>query len=234
MKKKIFYEDDKFLEIELPERGNVGVLLSGGENSSILTYLLSRIIDKENLETNVIPFTAENLNLPYSLSCSHSVLKKITDLTNITFRFHPCFIIPNFFRKMDKEEKRDVVETYTNAFCESYKLTTIFCGASAPNIDHSNDYDSKFLSSENSLWCNALKDNPKARFPFKEMTQQGIASLYRKYSRIDDLLPLTRSCTMNMGESKYFSNDCFDVREKGDECPNCQNRDKYFLRGGYK
>ncbi len=231
MTEKIYYTDTDFINFTMPEEGAVGCFMSGGADSSLMCYLMAKVIKDNNLDTKVYPITAEFLHRPYNLKCAYEVVEKVSELTGFEFELHPCFIIPNHRGNFSDDDKIVVMSRYTRRFAKCFNWSTIYNGLTAnPPIDNVPDtkHGQRQTCRDDMNWRKQQEAKQGLTLPFLHIDKRVIGQLYKKYNLIDSLLPLTRSCEAEREETNFFSKDCFEVRKPGDECWWCRERQYGF------
>lgn len=231
MIEKIYYSDLDFIEIDLPEQGHVGVMMSGGADSSLLAFLLANSIKKNGLKTKVFPVTAELLSRPYNIKHSVDVVAQIQTLTDFLFEIHLCFCIPNHQKNMSDKEKIDTKSKYTSQLSRAFQLQTLFNGLTTnppESVLPSGPKSHRPSERDTTAWKLEMKSKPGLSVPFIDIDKSGIAKLYKKFNLIESLLPLTRSCEGEFLETECHTKNCFQVRAPGKECYWCREKEYGF------
>lgn len=231
MIEKIYYNDNDYVTFDIPDSGYVGAFMSGGADSSLMCYIMAKIIKDHNLQTKIVPVTAEFLARPYNFRCASNVLKKITELTGHPFENHPCFIIPNFDRKVPDEEKPVIMGTYTSSYGSKFHFDLIYNGLTAnPPLENieDNEFGERQTCRDDIKWREDQENKKGLKVPFIHVDKKVIGTLYKKLGILDSIYPLTRSCEAEMDETEYFTKDCYEIRPKGEECWWCRERDYGF------
>lgn len=227
MIEKIYYDENNYITLDVPDEGAIGCYMSGGADSSLLCYLLAATIRKNNLETKFYPITAEYLKRPYGLKYSTGVVDFVSSITGFQFDLHLCFPIQNHNASLGDTEINAVFSQYSNHFLEEYSLVTIFSGNTAnPPIQEvpDTDFARRPKSRDDLNWRRTQESNPGMRAPFLHVDKKVIAALYKKFGLLDTLLPLTRSCEAELVETEYFTKDCSVARPLEERCWWCAER----------
>lgn len=227
MTEKIYYSDTEFVTFNIPDDGAIGSFMSGGADSSLMCFLLAKIIKDNKLDTKIYPITAEFLHRPYNLRCAYDVVKKVTELTGFEFELHPCFIIPNHRGQFTDDDKIVTMGQYTRRYAKCFNISTIFNGLTA-NPPWSAVPDTRYghrqTCRDDMNWRRQQEAKQGLTLPFLHVDKRVIGALYKKYDLLDSLLPLTRSCEAELEETAFFTKDCWEVRPPGDECWWCRER----------
>lgn len=224
---KVFYLEGDFLTLRIPKSGKVGVLMSGGADSSLLAYLLARTIKTNHLNVEVYPVTAELLARPYNLRHSTQVINWIEKALDFEFSLHLSFIVPNHQNKLSDQEKVAIKSDYTRDFMERFNLDFYYSGlTSNPPVEDlpSGEFSHRHDERDDESWKKEQESKSGLMCPFIWTDKRGIANLYRKLNLFGEMLPLTRSCEAEREETDFCTKDCFDVRAPGDECYWCRER----------
>ncbi len=231
MIEKIYYGENEHVTFDIPESGAVGAFMSGGADSSLMCYLMAKIITDNKLNTKIVPVTTEFLARPYNYRCAFNVLQKITELTGLEFENHPCFIMPNYDRKVTDDEKIVIMSGYTRAYAEKFGFEVMYNGLTAnPPVDFVEDnvFGERQVCRDNLEWRNHQANKKGLAVPFIHVDKKVIGYLYKKFGILDSIFPLTRSCEAEMDETEYFTKDCYQIRPQGEECWWCREREYGF------
>ncbi len=223
----IHLDEDTSVTFDIPEAGAVGAFMSGGADSSLMCYIMAKIIRENNLPTQIIPCTTEFLARPYNLRCAFNVLQKISDLTGLEFPYHPNFIMPNYDRKVSDDEKVVIMSGYTRAYAAKFGFEVMYNGLTAnPPLEfiEDNKFGERQTCRDDMSWRQQQENKKGLAVPFIHIDKKGIGRLYKKFGILDSIFPLTRSCEAEMDETEFFTKDCFDIRPKGEECWWCRER----------
>ncbi len=232
MVERIHYKEGEFINLELPNHGNIGVLVSGGADSALLTYLLAYYIKKNQLPVQIFPITAELLSRPYNLRYSQRVLEKISELLNFKFNLHLNFFIPNHLGEWSDEQKVAVKSYYTADFIKRYQLVFLYNAlTSAPSEeDLPPGIRSESPGRTSEEWKEKQKNIDPQKVPFIDIDKRGIAELYAKFNLLESLFPLTRSCESELEETIYCTKVCSEVLPLEEYCWWCREREFAFSK----
>lgn len=67
---------------------DIGIKISGGADSAIVTYMLAKYVTEERPDITIHPVTGIADIKPYQLIFADQVLRKVEDLTGVVFAQH--------------------------------------------------------------------------------------------------------------------------------------------------
>jgi hypothetical protein len=76
-------DETQYIDLYIPYKGPLGVWMSGGSDSSILTFLLAKTIKDHNLDVKIMPMSFKRDNKPWNLWVSTNVVEQIEKILNI-------------------------------------------------------------------------------------------------------------------------------------------------------
>lgn len=194
----------------------VGIKLSGGADSAIMTYALALCKKQFKPEIELIPITSVNPNKPCQHIYANRVLSKITQLTDVTFGYHHIQ-----YARLDIEFIQEQT-TFINKMYEDDIFDCHFLGETLnPDVnDQSFELirtDSLTEFSRNFKGENIVKNSYR---PFRNINKKAIKEIYEYFNVLKELFPITRSC-----EYKVKPTSSFDWYEKHcGECWFCNER----------
>ena len=205
--KNIYDIDDVFIVLDSDWK-KIAVSVSGGADSALLLFLLSSLIDKNNLsiEINVITNIRMWKSRPWQRKNSLDVFNYIKDrFPNIRFIRHENFIAPdleygNIGRTIKdlngnlKSGDQISVISHAEYVCFTNNINAWFAGITRNPSEIENGMDDRnfdFPGHINDLIT--VKDTIHACHPFRYVTKKWIMYQYRK-QELNDLLNITRSC----------------------------------------
>lgn len=201
--------------------GNAGILISGGCDSTILFYMVSKTIVEEDLDITLYPITAELTRRNYSIRHTTEIIEKVKELTGIkTLGRHLTFPIPNhtfnyrvkpYDSSAESAMKAHITDDYTRHYSTHYNLHTLFNGktknppASVEHLQEGREVDRDDPEAAGEL---LISVGNNMRHPLRYSDKKDIAFLYKSLELTDSLLPLTRSCEGDDIETNYFKFTC--------------------------
>lgn len=227
-----YYSDSDYVEFGIPKNGqSIGMFISGGVDSALTCYLIVKAIQKFGTNNKIYPITTEFMARPFNIKHSWQVLREIENLTEFKFSQHLIFPMPNHVLKITDEMKKPIMSENIDLYFKHYNLFTLFNGLTAnPPIEEvpDNFWGERQIERDNiDLVLLKLKQR-SCQYPFLFSDKRVIAELYDRHNIVSSIFPLTRSCESEMEESKYFTKTCFEVREPGQECWWCRERQYGF------
>lgn len=230
--KKFYYNDNGYVEIGIPKGSNpVSVFISGGVDSALVTYMVVKTIQELNLGIEIYPITTEFMKRPYNINRSWTVLRMIEQLTGFKFSQHLIFPMPNHAVKISDEEKKPIMSQNINWYFKKYGISIMYNGLTAnPPIDlvPNNLWGQRQLERDEVELVKLKLNQKQAQYPLLWSDKRIVAELYYRLGIHNSIFPLTRSCESEMEESKYFTKTCFQVRNPGEECWWCRERQYGF------
>lgn len=210
------------IKIEIPDQIiNVGVRISGGVDSAILTYLLGKYKSEERPDINLIPITLFRRSKPFNQVFAEKVLRFVEKEFNIIFNSH--YIVGNTLDLVDQSE---ATTKLLNMLYREEVIQIHFVGITSTPLNTVKGLTDD-LDHITGLDRSPQKIKPKIQGvsyrPLYNIDKKGVAELYNKFNLTDRLFPLTRSC-----EESYPKD--FDVH--CGECWWC--RERFWAFGRYK
>lgn len=200
--------------------------VSGGSDSAIGLYLISKFISENNLDTKITIVTAVE---PQPIYCRNDKnAKKVVSIINDMF---PNINIDNHLIKFLEGYKRRKVEEPQNFpkykivkqwHNDNWKLGDYDLGVSFvtsfPKVEEMNKplYEKSLtIGPEDRNYTGNKNDKIKIHSrggswwePFLNMTKSDLADLYTKHNLMYNLFPYTASCTGDSKHTKNFTKPC--------------------------
>lgn len=189
--------------ISLPNNINtVGLKISGGADSSLTAYLISKYIIDNNLKIKVIPITIIEEAAPFQESFSKNVIKIIENLHNFKFEEHKIYHHKSDTDKIQvmrdiEESLRDVVDLIISGTTQ-YPKDIDFNTFGGNQFDGTGPSDNR-IGQFTTMWDNWVYT------PLINLDKRDIANIYKEHNLMDVLFPYTRSC---VSPTKDFSKHC--------------------------
>ncbi len=220
MKAAFNLSDSRDFSINIPETGAVGVFLSGGVDSSLLLYLISKTVKESKLDTRVHPITAERLGRPFNLRHAQRAKEFVETATGLQMGLHFCYTIPNHQEPYGTNQEQNITTHYSEVFSKRFKMSHVYFAHTQPLMEFKTD---------NHEFPSAAYSKTTVDRPFLKLNKHDIAELYQHEKLITTLFPKTRSCESGLHESDYFRKTCQDI-ESRTNCYGCNERDVAFKR----
>ena len=207
------YEDECFEQRSVT---TIGIWMSGGADSSMLSYLLAKKIKEENLNIKIQPLSVRR-GRPNNPIYAGNVIDFIEEELNIKMNEHIIY-----FPDKTDEHQREIKE-FWDRDDENFKnglFQILYSGITRnPPIDdktiplnkeRSRDEDAdRPLKTENGIRCYIN--------PFFDIHKKQLAKLYSEYNLVDTLFPITYSCEGTAELTKTHTQHC-------EKCWWCQER----------
>ena len=183
-----------------PQFNKVGIKISGGADSAMICYILSKYKVTERPEITIHPITAVNILKPYQLIFSKKVIEFCEKEFNIKFAEH-LYCEP----VMEGTELQNAQDMLTEG---AYKNKIIDCHVTGINCNPPSDVCNSFNEAvigerdfrrDRTEEIKSTMPGPRCYRPFANLDKQGIAELYSHFNLMDTLFPITKSC-----ESKTY------------------------------
>lgn len=212
------------------EQKNVSINVSGGADSTILLYVITKIIKENNLPIKIYPITI-NMYTRHNLITAPVVIKMIEERLDYKFEEH---LILDFGNMDNGWASRYKVE-YSNVR-QKYNVSVSYEGISSmPGWPNPMPEETKVGIEEKHLKTVIERNvsleerinqkgfiNTFISKPFWFKDKSFIASLFDFYN-VMDLLPYTRSCSMLADNTEDYKYTCF-TSPKQMQCWWCTER----------
>lgn len=195
---------------QIPTRVNtIGIKLSGGADSAIVCYMLSKYIAENRSNTTIKPITVEHAGKSYQLEFA----KKIIEFCKLEFG--------NIFEEHE-HEWCDVSDRYVivqdNLVKRLYKENKIQCHfvgiTQNPPSSVMNQIGWNGPADDRSAGVKRPLIKGSAYFPLINTNKQGVCNLYKEYNVLDTLFPLTRSCENFTEDYSVHCGECWFCKER--------------------
>jgi hypothetical protein len=233
--KDIYNIDDVYILLN-PNWRKIAVSVSGGADSAILLFLLSSLIDKNNLSIDIHVITNIRMwkSRPWQRKNSLDVFNYIRNkFPKINYARHENFIAPdlefgNIGRSIKdsngnlKSGDQITVIAHAEYVCCTNNINAWFAGITKNPPDISNGMDDRNADFSGDIKeLIAVRDNIYACHPFKYITKKWIIDQYRKQNLIE-LLNITRSCEGdNIAYPDVFKGLDYKSYKETDTVPEC-------------
>ena len=243
---KLYLELDKnilltrFSHLDIPFDSTwkrIGINLSGGADSALLTYLLCTIIQKNNLDTKVDVITYQRCweTRPWQGYISLQVFDKLKDMFPfIIENRYTTYIPPELEHGVigpcinGKSGDQIIVGSFNKFAAWEYKLDAVFNATSKNPDDLREDrMDNRDKDAEDGvlsdLWFYSGKVKSVFAHPFRFVKKDWIVAQYH-VSKILDLYHTTRSCEGDINHHDVVKDACgnFKFYMPGMHIPECK------------
>lgn len=198
------------LDIQIPTNvKTVGLKISGGADSAIVGYILSKYIDTERPDLKVVPITVNQEGKAFQVQFAKKIIDFYRNIFGDIYLPHETAFSP-------MPENKNYIKTQeilTHSLYEKNIIQFHFAGITLNPPDNAipkNIYENGWIDppdrKRTKIKKNIYVDN--RCLPLRNFDKRDVAELYNYFGVTDTLFPLTRSC------EKYTDN--FD-----EHCDNC-------------
>lgn len=199
------------IEIYLPLTvKTVALKISGGVDSAITGYLLTKYVHEERPDIKIQPVTVDQLGKAFQIKFAKRIIEFYKEEFGNYFLDHITGI--------SQVEETDYTREQDKLIDNLYKSKTIqahFIGLTKnppPNKLHANygvEPPDRIRQDE----LHPVKRNNSYR-PFVNIDKRGVAEVYKKLNLIDTLFPLTRSCETYTDDFSEHCKECWFCAER--------------------
>ena len=213
------FEETEYIDLYIPLKGPVGIMMSGGADSALCAYLLAKTIQDYNLNIKILPMSFKRVDKPWNLWTASNVIKKIEEILNI--KHGDIFLNHNFCDFGDYRQKlthSKKIKNHINSLKDNKLVTIVYVGLThnpvplPPELEDdretSRDITIEEFLDENIKISNYHLEEEIISKPFLFIDKSFLASLYKKHNLLETLLPYTRSCEGPMNKTNFFKNSC--------------------------
>tara|TARA_Y100000389_G_scaffold204763_1_gene259449 strand:- start:59 stop:706 length:648 start_codon:yes stop_codon:yes gene_type:complete len=193
------------------KKTKIGMKISGGADSAIVLYMLSKYVTENNTGAKIIPITVNHEGKDYQEQFAKQVVAHCKEVFGDIFEQHQT--ARNYTPDTYASTQQDLVESlYENNIIECH-----YVGITRdPPKDIVNTFGLKGPADDRSPGQHRQQvlDNRIYR-PLINIDKKGVAELYDTFAVMDTLFPLTRSCeefTSNF--SKHCETGCWFCQER--------------------
>ena len=196
-------------EINLPSHvTDIGLKISGGDDSAIVAYMLAKYVSEERPDINIHPVTLVAVSKPYQYIYASTVLRKIEELTGIIFSKH-------HHSNVDGRNVDNYVKGITE-FMDSLYQQNIFAYHYAGITANPTNEDAPELYTEGIPPGRTKKETKKDNWhlPLVNVDKRGVAEHYNTLGVMEELFPLTRSCESHTTDFSKHCGTCWFCKER--------------------
>lgn len=186
------------IDFKIPEEyKKVGIKMSGGVDSSLLSYLLVKYKITERPDLKIIPITGIIRTRPFQYEKAHEVKQKIASLFNKTIENiwepHEIFHMETATLKLRQSEELTRLYHQRKLDCHVWGVTL----NPPPEVEscYTEDRDKTRDRLPNGqlypIWRH------KSFNPLSNIDKQGVAEIYKNQGILEEIFPLTRSCEID-------------------------------------
>ena len=167
----------------------IGIKISGGADSAILTYILSMYVKIEKPELQIVPITIVHPEKSYQYLFASKVIDFCKEKFGELFAEHQVLKSSNRFTH-DTEQMNFVNDLYAKGVIDCH----FFGVTKNPPSEVVEKMDVEGPSDKRDHEIPLSTQEGTSFRPFVNIDKKGIAELYRELNVLDSLFPLTRSC----------------------------------------
>ena len=190
----------------------IGVKISGGADSAIVMYMVSKYVAEELPEATIIPITVNHKGKAYQEIFAKQVVNFCKEEFGDIFGQHQISM-NNTPEEYISEQQRLVKSLYKNR--------EIYCHFVGITKNPPNEIYSKWEKAGPSddrdagVTRDTIRDDNKIFLPLININKKGVCELYEQFSLLDTLFPLTRSCEIFTEDfSKHCETECWFCQER--------------------
>jgi 7-cyano-7-deazaguanine synthase in queuosine biosynthesis len=205
------------LDIRIPRDViNVGLKISGGLDSAIVGYILSKYVTEERPDVGITPITVDQEGKAYQIQFAKNVIEYYKTVFGDIYTEHYTGFSPmpeeeNYVIAQDKVTKRLYAEN---------KIQFHFAGITANPPQGSIEqriYDQGFLEPPDrdpSKFLKSIYVDSNRCLPLINFNKQHVSELYDYFDLQNTLFPLTRSCEQYTDDFTQHCNNCWFCGER--------------------
>jgi hypothetical protein len=207
-------EETDYIDLYIPKKGPLGILMSGGADSSLLAFLLAKTIKDYNLDVKILPISFKRDNKPWNLWVATYVIENIENILDI--KKGEIFLNHNYcyFGNHEKPEFHKNLEIHFKTLKDKNLVTMLYNGMTKnPDPIPSELEDQRETKRDNPIErINNLPQESREEFiismPFIFQDKSFIANLYKKHDLLNSLFPYTRSCEGFLDKTDFYRSSC--------------------------
>jgi 7-cyano-7-deazaguanine synthase in queuosine biosynthesis len=202
------------IEINLPRYvKRVGLKISGGADSAIVGYMLSKYVVTERPDIKIIPITVQQVGKNYQLIFAKNVIEFYKKEFGNIFLEHVTDI------SLTKETYAITQEKLLSHLYEKKRINFHFSGLTLnppPELIQTTKNDSYFIAPLDRIRTDTFKLVYAGTrcIPLINIDKKGVAELYNTLGLMDTLFPLTRSCEKFTDNFLKHCEECWHCAER--------------------
>lgn len=212
----VFENSQDLITFHLPMKyRKVGVKISGGADSALVTYMLAKYVSENRPDIEIIPISLNAKGKHYQQQFASKVLNKISELTEVIFGQHYYITIDASTSELYVKGQVDFVDL----LYEQNIIQCHFIGITAnPSIEEAPHLFEPNKGMPSDDRTKLLQKRPfvhiGARRPLINIDKKGVAELYNKLGIMDSIFPLTRSCEAITEDFSHHCGKCWFCEER--------------------
>lgn len=202
------------------KKSRIGIKVSGGADSAIVLYMLSKYVKESNTGAKITPITVNHEGKDYQEQFSKQVVAHCKEVFGDIFHEH--HIGRNYTPDTYASTQQDLVESlYENNTidCHYVGITKNPPKYICESFDQPGPKDDRFTGEARQILDIRLRRSK--RFlqdsifrPLINIDKKGVAELYNTFDVMDTLFPLTRSCEEMTNDFSKHCEVCWFCKER--------------------
>jgi 7-cyano-7-deazaguanine synthase in queuosine biosynthesis len=201
------------IEFNLPSHyKNVGIKISGGADSAIIAYMLSKYVNEERNDIRITPITVNHEGKAYQETFSKRIIKHLTRVFGDIYNNHQVGYCPEGSQYTSSQgtlvkslyDKKIIEAHYVGITCNPPNEIMDIIGWNGPADDRSPSETFRPIVNG---------DNTSFK-PLVNIDKRGVAELYSTLGVLDTLFPLTRSCEDFTDDFSKHCGECWFCKER--------------------
>lgn len=195
---------------ERPHTKKVLWKVSGGADSAMIGYMLTKFVSEERPDITIIPITTSHYGKPYQIEYAEKVIGFMKQTFGEQF----------FGKHYTNEMNEEINEDYTVAQKRLYDLVlsienfqSSYTGITINPPENELDPFGGPVDNRSSDKTHAVRNGDSWRH-FANIDKKGVAELYNKFGLMDTLYPLTRSCEEWTHDFSEHCGECWFCKER--------------------
>lgn len=206
----------------------VGMKMSGGFDSSLVAYALSKYVVEERPDIKIIPITTNQLGKPYQVQFASGVVNFLKKEFGDIFEKHETNVSPEFntYGSTQKElidslYQQKVIECHVNGITKNPPIDAV---PNPPRLERSQnkilpyehlyDYENQkdLYKSSREIQTAAFKG--MSYQPLLNIDKKGVWQLYNYFGVNETLFPITRTCEAVTDDFSHHCGKCWWCQER--------------------
>lgn len=187
----------------------VGLKISGGADSALVSYLLSKYVTEQRPNIKIQPVTVSHAGKSYQKEYAESVI-------NFCKKMFGDIFLPHIHGWCDTAE--DYVKSQDEIILKLYKDKKIQCHfigiTQNPPSEVMNQIGWNGPADDRSANVKRPIKNNNAYRLLVNINKKGVYELYKKHNLLDTLFPLTRSCEEFTEDFSKHCEECWFCKER--------------------
>lgn len=216
----VLYIDKKYTK--------VGMKLSGGFDSSLVAYALSKYVIEERPDIKIIPITTNQIGKPYQVQFAKGVVKFLKKEFGDIFLKHKTNVSSEFNtygstqqELVDSLYKQKIIDCHLNGITKNPPIDAVpnppILERSQNKIlpyEHLYDYENQQHLAQSPINVQAVAFKGMSYQPLLNIDKKGVWQLYNYFGITQSLFPLTRTCEAITEDFSKHCGECWWCKER--------------------